>query len=471
MYRYESLAGEFEDAIAKGVFPVGARLPSIRQTCARHGVSMATVMEAYARLEERGLIEAKAKSGHFVKPPARASHVLGTSRPKQRPGAVAVARIAMDVLEATGRPGMVPLGAGVPDGRMLPVAELARCQARAARVHAGLMARYEQPAGARSLREAISRHLVDGGCAIGADDIVISNGGQEALILALSATCSAGDVVAVETPTYFGVLKALEALGLRALELPTHPRRGVDLDALEEAARGGGIRACVLMPTFQNPLGFRMTDPDKRHAVEMLARYGVPLIEDDVMGALGLEAPRPLVAKSFDVTGNVILCGSYSKTVSPALRLGWLAPGRFGEEISRRKFLLNIATGTIPQLALADFLKGNRFRRATRAAARTYARRIQAMRDAVIEHFPQGTTCSTPVGGFFLWVEMAKQYDAMALYERALARGISISPGRLFNQRARGNRNCFRLSCAAIDDGEIAGAVTTLAKLARSCRD
>jgi DNA-binding transcriptional MocR family regulator len=468
-YRYAMLASEFESAIKKGVFPAGTRLPSIRKSCARYGVSMSTVMEAYGRLEERGLIEARPKSGYFVKPPARARQPLDQTRPRRQPGEVNVGRLAMDVLAATSRPGMIPLGAGVPDESMLPITALARAYSRAARVNFRAAAGYIGPNGVAVLREAVSRLLVESGCRECADDIVIANGGQEALMLALRAVTSPNDIVAVESPTYFGVLQALEALGLRALELPTDAIDGIDLDALEAAAQKGGIAACVLMPTYQNPLGFRMSDAAKQRAVEILARYKVTLIEDDIFGALGTETPRPLVAKSFDDAGDVILCGSFSKTVSPALRLGWLAPGRHLEEILHQKFLINIATATIPQLALADFLVGNRFRRATQTAARTYAQRTHLMREAVLRHFPEGTNCSTPVGGFLLWVEMPEPCRTMALYEKALEDGITFAPGRLFT-RAASNDRSLRINCAAIEADDIDGVISRLGALAMQSR-
>lgn len=468
-YRYEALANELEGAIRKGVFPIGSRLPSIRETCRRHEMSMATVMEAYARLEDQGLIEPRPKSGYYVKRPVELRRLIASSRPRQQPGDVSVSRLAMEILESMSRPGMAPLGAGIPNEDMLPVAELARCHSRAARLNYRQLASYEQPNGAAALRDAVAQIFVAMGCSEAPDDIVISNGGQEALMLALRATTRAQDVVAVESPVYFGVLQALEALDLQALELPTHPRDGVDLGALETAARSGDIQACILSPTYQNPLGFRMADPEKQRIVELLARYGIVLIEDDVFGELGLETPRPRPAKAFDTAGNVIFCSSFSKTVSPGMRLGWLAPGRFREEILRQKFLMNISSPVIAQLAMADFLKGNRYRRVTQAAARRYAQRLQIMRDTVIESFPDGTTCSAPVGGFFLWVEMPGDYDAMALYSLALRNDITFSPGRLF-ARANGYQSALRLNAAAIGREGIPEAVTRLGRLTESCR-
>jgi DNA-binding transcriptional MocR family regulator len=468
-FRYEQIASAMEQAIAKGAYAAGSRLPSIRSARHHYGVSMATVMEAYARLEERGLIQSRPKSGHFVRQPRELQSEPHKSRPSPRAGPVSVARLAMDVLEATSRRDTMPLGTAVPSAETLPIEVLARANARAARLHRAQMAKYEDPRGARSLREAIVRLLLESDCIVRHEDVIITNGGQEALALALRAVAKPGDVITIESPTYFGILQAIEALGLRALELPTDPGKGVDLDALERATSQGGVKACILAPTYQNPLGFRMSDENKREAVGILARHNVPLIEDDVFGSLGLESPRPVTAKSFDSNDSVILCGSFSKTVSPALRIGWIVPGRYAEEVLRQKFLLNIGTATVPQLTMVEFLHGNRFRRTTQVAARTYARRLQALRHAVIEHFPPGTRCTSPAGGFVLWVEMPPRHDVMALFRLAGDQRISLSPGPLFT-RANGYRNCLRLSCGAIKEDDIRGATAKLGALAHRCR-
>ena len=468
-FRYEQIASAMEQAIAKGVFAAGSRLPSIRSAHHRYGVSMATVMEAYARLEERGLIESRPKSGHFVRQPREPRSEPQKTRPNPRAGPVSVARLAMDVLEAMAQRDTVPMGTAVPSAETLPIDVVARANARTARLHRAQMAKYEDPRGARSLREAIARLLLESGSTVRHQDVIVTNGGQEALALALRAVAKPDDVIAIESPTYFGILQAIEALGLRALELPTDPVKGIDLDALEKAIGQGGIKACILAPTYQNPLGFRMSDEDKHRAAEILARHNVPLIEDDVYGSLSLESPRPATVKSFDTKDNVILCSSFSKTVSPALRIGWIVPGRHGEEVLQHKFLLNISTATVPQLTMTDFLKGNRFRRTTQQAARTYARRVKTLRNGVMEHFPQGTRCTLPAGGFVVWVEMPPGHDVMDLHRLASDQKISISPGPLFT-RANGYRNCLRLSCGAINENDIPGAAATLGALARKCR-
>jgi len=464
IFRYESLATNLQQAIAKGVFPVGSKLPSIRKMGENQGLSIATVMQAYARLEEQGLIDARPKSGYFVRRPQEERQILPKTRPRPRPGDVAVSKVAMDVLRAANRPEMIPLGAAAPGPGTLPLADLNRCMARAARMNQSRTSRYEVPEGAPELRGAIARILLDSGCNADPDEIVITNGAQEAITVTLRAITKPGDIVAIESPTYFGIVQALEALDLKALELPTDPRRGVDIDALESALKKYGISACVLVPNHQNPLGFCMSDADKKRVANLLAFHGVPLLEDDVFGATGVRTPRPRAAKSFDDVGNIILCGSFSKTVSPALRIGWAWSGRYRDQILREKFLLNMSTATIPQLALADYLTGNRYRRATQSAALKYAKRLRLMRDLVLERFPEGTTCGVPDGGFFLWVELPEVYDTSDLFVKALADGVAFSPGRLFTC-CNDYHNSLRLSCATLDEQQIPDAISRLADI------
>ena len=464
-YLYERVATKLSEAIEQGVFPPGSRLPSIRTTQRRFGVSTATVMEAFARLEVKGLIEARSKSGHFVRlRPDHTTLCSRVSRPNPRPGPVSVVDLAMEVLAICNQADQVPLGSPVPSSVTLPLDTLMRLHARAARQCRKQLGRYEDPMGLFALRQAIARLMAESGAIVDPSQIVITNGAQEALHLALSVVTSPGDCVAVESPTYVGILQAIEALNLCAMELPTHPMKGIDLNALEKAAQAHGIRACILAPTYQNPLGFSMTDDNKRSVVNLLNHHGIPLIEDDVFGTLGLDNPRPKTAKAFDQHDNVILCSSFSKTVAPGLRIGWLAPGRYSKEVIRQKFLTNLSTGVVPQQTLADFLDGNRFRRTTQAAANTYAQRLQRLREAVIRMFPDGTRCTAPRGGFFLWVELPKRYDTLELFHVVSRKGISLFPGRQFS---RGNRykNGLRLSCAAIVEEDIDAAVDKLAQL------
>jgi DNA-binding transcriptional MocR family regulator len=295
-------------------------------------------------------------------------------------------------------------------------------------------------------------------------DVFITNGCTEALYLALRAVCQPGDLVAIESPTYFGILQVLEALDLRVLEIPCDPADGLCLDALRSALERHPVRAAVVVTNYSNPLGACMPEANKRALVEMLSARAIPLIEDDLYGELHFSERQPVVARSFDTQGGVMLCASYSKTLSPGYRVGWLAPGRWAEKVERLKAALNLFSPVPPQLAIAGFLESGGYDHMLRRMRRAYALRVEKMADEVLCHFPEGTRVSAPQGGYVLWVQMPEAVDSLELYRRGLALGITLAPGYLF---APGPRYCnyIRLNAAMLS-AETEWAVRRLGALA-----
>ena len=463
-FLYQRIAENLETAILKGIYLPGTRLPSIRKTSQQEKVSIATVSEAFARLETQGLIEARPKSGYFVCHFNVGNDEPGTSSPPNRPEAVSISRIVLHLSGVAREQGMVSLSLATPDEKILVSAEFSKFHSRAARMSEKGINRYEAPAGTESLRKAISLLKAGSGSLLSDDEIIITNGAQEALILSLRALTKPGDVIVVESPTYYGVLQAIEACGLRALELPTNPRTGISIDVLEQLAARGSIDVCVLAPNFQNPLGFEMTIGAKQDVVDIMSRYKIPLIEDDVYTALSGRSEDPRSLLSFDTTGNTIQCGSFSKTVSPALRIGWVAPGKFYDDVLQQKFLTNMSSEKVGQLAMADFLDSNRYKKSTLAAARIYKSRLKILRQSVFEYFPKGTRCTLPRGGYLLWVEMPKANDSMNLFDRARAENLTFLPGQLFTQTAN-YRNCLRLSVGNTSGEQIPAIVERLGSM------
>jgi DNA-binding transcriptional MocR family regulator len=293
------------------------------------------------------------------------------------------------------------------------------------------------------------------GCNLAPDDVVITSGGQEALTLALQSVCRPGDTVAVESPMYYGLLQIFECLQLRALEIPTCPTEGMSVEALRFALQHHRPGAVLLIPNFNNPLGFRMPEADKRAVVSMLAQAGVPLIEDDVYGDLQHDdGERARPCREFDTTGSVILCSSFSKTIAPGFRVGWMAPGRYRHEVIRRKSTLNLATATLPQLTIAAFLEEGGYDHHLRGVRRALRQRMDWALEAVAQSFPAGTAVTRPAGGFTMWVELPGGQDTLALYGRAIAAGMTFMPGTLFSAQA-GYRHCLRLNTAFVSDATL----------------
>lgn len=462
--RYERVAEQLRTAIGDGAFAPGARLPGLRTACANYGVSLSTALQAYRQLEAEGLIQARARSGYFVRERELAS------RPEPRPvpltgttEAISVSARVLEMIGASQRPRCLNLGATLPDPALLPARALRRMLAEAAAAPTAIAA-YGSIAGEPALREGIAHRMALIGVRTSPDEIVTTNGGMEALSVALQTVARPGDTVAVESPTFYGLLQVLEGLGLRALELPTDPRTGLDPERAPGMARDAGARALVTIPNAHNPLGFSMADDAKQALVRGCARTGLPIIEDDVYGELSPEARRPAPLKAWDDSDSVLLCSSFSKVLSPGLRVGWLIAGPRAPRAAEIKFRSSGTAATAPQRAVAEYLRRGQYDRLVRNAARHYGMRLERLRDHVAAHFPAETRISRPVAGFTLWVELPNDIDATSIYRRALERDIVIAPGELFAPGDR-YRHCLRLNAAVADDARVQEAVRQLGRL------
>lgn len=465
-YLYDRLADEFAGLIAKRVLLPGERLPSVRRLAAQRQLSVSTVLQALRRLEDMGLVEARPQAGFYVCRRGRTPAEPAARRRLMQATFVGVNQLLMQVLHANEQPGVLPLGSAYPAPELLPSRRMQRMFGKVARsgvdlLAAGSCTRNNDP---RLVRQIVRRSL-DWGGPLDAEEIVITNSCTEALNLCLRAVTAPGDTVALESPTYFVLLQIIESLGLKALEIPTHPRSGVSVEALELATRDGAVKACLLIPNAHNPLGCIMPEENKRRVAQLLAERGVPLIEDDIYGELHFEDGRPRPIKAYDTSGNVMLCSSFSKTISPGLRVGHVAAGRYFARVALLKTLASGVTGAMPQAALAEFIEGGGFDRQLRHARRAHVRQVARMADAVAEYFPAECLLSRPRGGFVLWVEMPRQVDALVLHRAAMAEGIAFMPGQLFSASGR-YRNCLRLNCGNPWSAPIDAAVRRLGALA-----
>jgi DNA-binding transcriptional MocR family regulator len=443
---YQQIAQLLAQLIHSGTFKTGQRLPSVRDTAAQQGVSVSTVMQAFRLLEERGLVQARPKAGYFVRrmpriaqprpstPPARSFSLEKQSRSD-----------AFAVLYQPGDwacfGGFTPQSGALFDDERLRVAI-----GRASRVHRRSLTEYNRAdAGTLALRQAVARRVLHMGCALDASDIVITASCVQAVSLCLRAVTVPGDVVALESPTFFGYLDLLESLGLRALEIPTHPRTGLSLPALELALDTQPVKAVLSTPTLSNPLGSVMPQSAKQRLVRLLAERGVPLIEDAVFNDLMAGDERRKAAKAFDTDGGVMLCGSFSKTLTPGLRLGWVAAGRWRAPIATQKRLQGACTNVVMEEALADLLTQGSYEAQLRRLSSQLRERTREARQLVACHFPHGTRVSDPPSGYNLWIELPPSIDSMVLFQRCVARGITFGPGALFSATGRYS-NCLRLS-------------------------
>ena len=277
-------------------------------------------------------------------------------------------------------------------------------------------------------------------------------------MLALRATCRAGDTIAVESPFYFNFLQLIADLGLKALEIPSTPREGISIEALRYAIEHNRVSACLVIPSFGNPLGSLMPDDRKRELVELLARHEIPLIEDDIYGDLGDRDTPYRAAKAYDRSGHVIYCHSLNKLVAPGLRLGWMLAGRWQARVEMLKYTQSRYGEELPQIVVAELLAGAGYTRHLARLRQALRRQRQQMAEAVAAHFPEGTRLSLPEGGLLLWVQMPESVSGDAVFEAALRQGIKLAPGSLFSNGPR-YRNCLRLSCGQPHDEAVRQAL------------
>ena len=445
---YEEIAERISGLIEQGTYQPGKRIPSVRQMSQQYGVSISTVLQAYALLEAREQIEARPQSGYYVRP--RLHSLLPEpemSAPLQDPSGLSLHEIASRLHRDLQDPNLVQFGAAVANIDFLPTGKLNRIQAALARQDSRQAVEPIFPPGLEALRVEIAHRAVASGCNLAPGEIVITSGCIEAVTLSLQLICREGDIVAIKSPMYFGVLQTMEALRLRALEIPTHPRDGISLGALQFALEQSPVKAVLTISNFNNPLGSCMPDEKKKDLVELLARYDIPLIENDTSGEIYFGDRRPWTAKAFDRKGLVLLCSSFSKTIAPGYRVGWIAPGRYRASLEWLKFTTSIGTPSLQQVILAQFLEGGSYEATLRRARREYARNVSLMSRAVERHFPAGTRVTRPGGGFVLWVQLPEAIDALELYGKALEAGVAIAPGHVFSASQQ-FRNFIRLTAA-----------------------
>jgi len=462
---YVQIASTFTRQVAKGALRPGDRVPSLRRLSRQHRVSMSTALQAYLWLENHGYIEARPQSGFYVRTPfARLIPEPQFEAKRLVTTALGTDAILSNILAAAQDPANIPFGAGAASPELFPNRRLDLILRRIIRQQPLHSSHYVFPPGAEPLRRQIARRAAESHCSLSPGEITITCGALEAIHLALRAVAHRGTVIAVESPAYFGILGSAASLGMKVVEIPTHPQQGMDLAELDRAVRRHNVKVCITMTNCQNPLGYVLPDSYKKALVELAEKHNLVVIEDEVYGDLVFQGPRPRPLKSFDRKGMVLLCSSVSKTVSPGLRIGWVAAGQFHAEIERLKLLTNVATAALPQLIIAEFLQSGGYDRHLKRLRATLAAQMEAVRQAIAKYFPDGTRISRPAGGYMLWVQLPPEIDALKLYKDALAEHISILPGTIFSATGR-FKNCIRINCGHAWSETHDRALLTLSRL------
>ncbi|KPC52720.1 aminotransferase-like domain-containing protein [Amantichitinum ursilacus] len=457
---YHQLTNHYLDAIERGTLKHGDKMPSVRTLMSKHDISLSTALNVCRRLEEHGVLEARPRSGNYIRAPRDNAPAPAPVQPGAQLDAAqfdgASSRISALLAATRATSVKVNLAHAQMAPALYPHAALQRCMMNTLRRQSGVLGRPAPATGHPALCGLLARRALMSRMHLTPEDIIITQGGTEALNLALRAVTQPGDVVAVESPTFFGLLQTLESLNLQALEIPTDPHTGICLDALESAAQRRLIKAVVVMPNLQNPLGCVMPDAHKERLVRWCTREQIAVIEDDTYAELASQDAPLSGLKRWDEAGYVIHCASLTKSLAPGLRLGWMAPGRWRSRVGMLKYAQSRSCDLLPQLTLASFLGSRTHEQHVRQVRLQLAVQRERVTQAVLRSFPPGTQVSQPSGGAMLWVQLPTPRSVLPLFEQALQRGISFAPGQMFSSSAH-FANCLRLSAGmaftpAVDD-------------------
>lgn len=465
MKRYERLAKQISELIKRADLPPGTRLPSVRAACKAWGVSPATVFRAYYLLENRGMINARPRSGYFVSRTAgELRRQTSAATPQAGTKAVNISELVFEVLHTVRQAETIPLGSAFMSPALFPMARVGKSCATVNR-STDLATMVEAlPPGHEELRQQISLRYLMAGMTVPTDEIIITSGALEALTLSVELLTTPGDLIAIEKPTFYAALQAIQRLGLNVVEIPVDPVEGHDLAALARALQDHPVRACWFMTSFHNPTGVTLNDPKKQALVELLAKHDVPLIEDDVYNELHFRSEPVRPAKFFDRNGLVIHCGSFAKCLAPGYRIGWAAGGRFADELEHAKWMTTLSASVPAQRAIADYLQHGGYDRFLHKLRRELAYQQSKMLDAIGRYFPANTVATRADGGYFTWVELPDNIDSIRFFQTALENGISIAPGPIFSADG-GFRHRVRLNYGYEWSAQLDQAIATLGAL------
>lgn len=444
---YQTIVDFFVENIEKGSILPGEKLPSLRKISDQFDVSLSTAVEAYRKLELFGYASAKDRSGYSARLPSQGENVLMPSK-KFRSKISEIEHIdeIIELINQTMDIETAPFGVGTPALDKFPTRMVNRYVVQTVKHQPHSTGAYIFGLGLEELRQELSRWMRPWTGVTSYKDILITNGCLEAINIALASECDAGDIVAIESPCYFGLLHAIHHHGLKALEIKTDPNEGIDLESLETLARTNKIKALISTPNAQNPLGFTMSDERKKAVLAICHRYNIRLIEDDLYGELSFDKKRPKSYKYFDKEGVVTHCSSFSKFLGPGLRIGWCIPAKDSAKYLRQKLSLNLATSTLTQHVVSAILRNEDLLKVGQNLGNHYQQNIQIYSNVLKSALGQKVCLSDPTGSYFLWVRV-EGLNALEAFQKAKKQKISFTPGPLFSA-TRQYGNYLRLNCA-----------------------
>lgn len=410
----------------------GERLPSIRTLAESTGVNKLTVIEAYSVLEADGLIHARQGAGYFVnRAVTTAPNLESTFAPAQTviipeaPG-ISFFRLYTASVQAH-QQGMIDLSCGFPH----PPEDLQRVSRRAVAQVAETLFNYGMPEGQLTLRKQIAQMLVQQGLEVSPKHLIVTNGSKQGLSLAIHYYVQPGDWVIVESPTFHGALAILESLGARVIGIPM-TAEGMNLALLEQYLHSHRPKLIYTISTLHNPTGLTTSQTHRQQLLALAQQYSCPILEDNAYEGLNFE-PVPPPIKAIDQQDWVTYIGTFSKTLMPGLRVGYMVvAGEHYQAILERKLLQDLHVSTVSQAIVSEYLASGHYRR---HLSRLRANNLQgrnAMLQALERYFPQEVDWTVPRGGLFLWVHLPAGLPMPEICREALSQHVLVANGAAF---------------------------------------
>ncbi len=467
-FRYRQVMDVIVTMMENEVLRPGDKVPSLRKMSEEQSVSLSTVMQAYMELESVGMLEARPQSGFYVSGgtivPRESVRV---TKPSDQPMQVKNSNLIQEILYAVTNPEIIPLGCAMPATELLPHRELNSIMKKLLSTDSETRVEYGDVQGHKFFRQQLAYYMNMNGNSVSSDNIIITNGASEGITMAMRAVTRPGDLVLMESPSYFGFMHLLETAKVYALELPTSPQDGILMKDFREALSRFDVKAVLVQPNYGNPMGHTYPEDARKELVELCNKKDIPVIEDDINGDFNFSGRRLSNLKKYDKNGNVIHVSSFSKSLAPGYRVGWIEPGKYFDEILRQKIASSMATNTVPQLTVSHFLASGKFPRHIRKMNNSFKAQVETYTYQILRHFPEGTRVTRPQGGFVLWVEMPDKVDTLDMYPRALKEKISFSPGGIFSSQQKYN-NCMRINCGFPWDSKFEKSIIRLGEIAKS---
>lgn len=431
-YKYEIFTIKIEEAIQRGQLQGGDPLPSIRAIKARYQLSTSSVQSGYDYLVCKGLVRSIPRSGYVVTTSLKESERSTPDLPKIPKDALFSSKLALTSarLAQTEQPSF---HLAAPAATFIPQQLVLKTMQQVIREKGAALLQYYPNTGAEELRALVVKRAALHGANLQKDELILTDGALQALYIALASITSPQDIVAVESPCVFSVLEVLSNLRLRVVEIPVKPITGFDLVFLKKISQQHPIKAVVLTPNFHNPTGILLSDVHKEELYDWAVQHQIPLLENDVYGDLHFQRERPMNIKNLDKKGLVLTFSSYSKTIAPGLRLGWLAAGQYFAQAERIKFSLGRSVSPLNQEVMIQLLQSPQYDKHLRVFRQQLERQAMQFLRAFKLYFPSDFTQFPPQGGYSLWGQLPLSTNPVLFHRKCLDLGIGFTPGATFS--------------------------------------